>query len=220
MEQFFVILAVIVFWVFRGVAGSRRRVPGQDPYESESNGPGGHIDISGAARQKTLESQQRAIEALQRWEAKQGLASAKGDPGRPGEAPGVPAISRTRVGRPATTGSRATAGSRAAAWKRKEAFADIARTLDPAQQTSPAPAAKPAAERTRSDAALRRESVREDKAAQEEEASRRVAAAQEAAASGDEKTAPLSTLDRLEKLPLAARAIVYAEILGPPRSLS
>jgi hypothetical protein len=214
MEQFFVILAIIVFWVFRGVAGSQRRVPGQDPYESESNGPGGHIDISSAARQKTLESQQRAIEALQRWEAKQGLSAAKGDPGRPGEAPGVPAISRTRVGRPAT------AGSRAAAWKRKEAFADIARMLDPAEQTSPVPAAKPAAERTRSDAALRRESVREDKAAQKVEASRRAAAAQEAAASGDEKTAPLSTLDRLEKLPLAARAIVYAEILGPPRSLS
>ncbi|MBT8462076.1 MAG: hypothetical protein KJO44_06085, partial [Gemmatimonadetes bacterium] len=115
MEQFFVILAVIVFWVFRGVAGSQRRVPGQDPYESESMGPGGHIDISGTTRQKTLESQQRAIEALRRWEAKQGLSSAKTDSGQPQprEAPPVPAVSRTRVGRPAT------AGSRAAAWKRK-----------------------------------------------------------------------------------------------------
>lgn len=214
MEQFFVIIAIVVFWIFRGVAGNQRRLPGQDPYDDEATGPGGHIDISGAAQQKTLESQQRAMEALQRWEAKQQLSSGKGESPRPVSLKSVPAASRTRVGRPATSRSRA------AARQRKEAFTDIARMLDPVQQTPSAQAAKPAAVRIRSDAALRRESVREEEAAQEEATSLRVAAAQEAAAPGDEKATPLSALARLEKLPLAARAIVYSEILGPPRSVS
>lgn len=212
MEQFFVIIAIVVFWIVRGVAGNQRRLPGQDPYDGESVGPGGHIDISGTAKQKTLESQGRALEALQRWEAKQGLSR---DPGESAQPESVPAAARTRVGRPAPTSGRA------AARQRKEAFADIARMLDPGQQTSPAPReAKPAAVRIRSDAALRRDSVREDEAAQEEAASLRVAAREAAGSGRDEKAGPLSTLARLEKLPLAARAIVYSEILGRPRSLS
>jgi hypothetical protein len=93
--------------------------------------------------------------------------------------------------------------------------------LDPGQQTSPAPReAKPAAVRIRSDAALRRDAVREDEAAQEEAASLRVAAREAAGSGRDEEAGPLSTLARLERLPLAARAIVYSEILGRPRSLS
>ncbi|MGB5674100.1 MAG: hypothetical protein WBO43_06090, partial [Gemmatimonadota bacterium] len=132
MEQVFVIIAVIVFWIFKGVAGTQRRLPGQDPYDSEPLG--GPIDISSTARQKTLESQQRAMEALQRWEAKQGLASGKSDPGRAAGAGSVPATARTRVGRPATTSLRA------AARQRREAFADIARMLDPAQASGATPA--------------------------------------------------------------------------------
>ena len=216
MEQFFVIIAIVVFWIVRGVAGTQRRVPGQDPYDGESVGPGGHIDISGTAKQKTLESQRRALDALQRWEAKQGLSRDQGGAAQPERLDSVPASSRTRVGRPAT------GRARAAAQQRKAAFADIARMLDPGQQKSSAPAAaKPAAVRIRSDAALRRDSVREDEAAQEEAASRKAAAVQETAASGRARKAePLSALARLEQLPLAARAIVYSEILGRPRSLS
>jgi hypothetical protein len=220
MEQVFVIIAVIVFWIFKGVAGTQRRLPGQDPYDSEPLG--GPIDISSTARQKTLESQQRAMEALQRWEAKQGLASGKSDPGRAAGAGSVPATSRTRVGRPATTSLRA------AARQRREAFADIARMLDPAQASgaTPAPASalpdreapRPVADRRPSDAAIKRDAAHKVEEAHRETAA--LEAAADAKAGRTARTAPPSGLARLESLPLAARAIVYAEILGRPRSLS
>ncbi|MEK6253988.1 MAG: hypothetical protein N2B05_04760 [Gemmatimonadales bacterium] len=228
MEQVFVIIAVVVFWIFKGVAGTQRRVPGQDPHDSEP--PGGPIDISGAARQKTLESQQRAMEALQRWEAKQGLSGGKGDPAHAASAEAVPAAARTRVGRPATTRSRS------AARQRKEAFAEIARVLDPAQASSGTPARRPSFEvstpassppdreaprpvsdRRPSDAATRRAAAHKD-----EESRREIAAEQSSAATKaqKERAAKASGLARLESLPLSARAIVYAEILGRPPSLS
>ena len=220
MEQVFVIIAVIVFWIFKGVAGTQRRLPGQDPYDSEPLG--GPIDISSTARQKTLESQQRAMEALQRWEAKQGLARGEGDPGRAAGAGSVPATSRTRVGRPATTSLRA------AARQRREAFADIARMLDPAQASgaTPAPASappdreapRPVADRRPSDAAIKRDAAHKVEEAHRETAA--LEAAADAKAGRIARTAPPSGLARLESLPLAARAIVYAEILGRPRSLS
>ena len=228
MEQVFVIIAVVIFWIFKGVAGTQRQVPGQDPYDSEPLG--GPIDISGAARQKTLESQQRAMEALQRWEAKQGLSGGKGDPARAASAEAVPAAARTRVGRPATTRSRS------AARQRKEAFAEIAGMLDPAQASSATPARRPSfkastpassppdreaprpvADWRPSDAATRRDTAHKD-----EEARREIAAEQSSAATKarKERVAKASGLARLESLPLEARAIVYAEILGPPRSFS
>jgi len=228
MEQVFVIIAVVIFWIFKGVAGTQRQVPGQDPHDSEPLG--GPIDISGAARQKTLESQQRAMEALQRWEAKQGLSGGKGDPARAASAEAVPAAARTRVGRPATTRSRS------AARQRKEAFAEIAGMLDPAQASSATPARRPSfevstpassppdreaprpgADRRPSDAATRRDTAHKD-----EEARREIAAEQSSAATKarKERVAKASGLARLESLPLEARAIVYAEILGPPRSFS
>ena len=220
MEQVFVIIAVIVFWIFKGVAGTQRRVPGQDPYDSEPLG--GPIDISSTARQRTLESQQRAMEALQRWEAKQGLARGESDPGRAAGAGSVPATSRTRVGRPATTSLRA------AARQRREAFADIARMLDPAQASgaTPAPAStppdreapRPVADRRPSDAAIKRDAAHKVEEAHRETAA--LEAAADAKAGRTARTAPPSGLARLESLPLAARAIVYAEILGRPRSLS
>ncbi len=236
MEQIFIVIAVVIFWIFKGVAGSQRRVPGQDPYDSEPLG--GPIDISGAARQKGLESQQRAIEALQRWEEKQGLSAGEKDSGRAVVAEAVPAASRTRVGRPATIRSSTTAAS-----QRKEAFADIARMLDPGQPAGGTPArrshfevstpdtpppgqavprtARPATERRPSDAALRRERASKEAAARKEAAERESAAEKKATAAGwGERPAPPSILARIESLPFAARAIVYSEILGRPRSLS
>jgi len=235
MEQVFIVIAVVIFWIFKGVAGSQRRVPGQDPYDSEPLG--GPIDISGAARQKTLESQQRAIEALQRWEEKQGLSAGEGDAGRAAVAEAVPAASRTRVGRPATIRSRTAAS------QRKEAFADIARMLDPGQPPGGTPATRsrfevstpptpppvqavarttrPATDRRPSDAALRRERAKKDEAARKEAADRETAAEKKATAvAWGDRAAPPSILARIESLPFAARAIVYAEILGRPRSLS
>jgi len=170
------------------------------------------------------------MEALQRWEAKQGLSGGKGDPARAASAEAVPAAARTRVGRPATTRSRS------AARQRKEAFAEIAGMLDPAQASSATPARRPSfevstpassppdreaprpvADRRPSDAATRRDTAHKD-----EEARREIAAEQSSAATKarKERVAKASGLAKLESLPLEARAIVYAEILGPPRSLS
>ena len=233
MEQVFIIIAVILFWIFKGVAGTQRRVPGQDPYDTDFSSPG---DITGKTRRKTVEAQKAALEALQRWEEKQRLSSGYGGPPQSADPGRVPAASRTRAGRPASMSGRA------AARQRKEAFADIARMLDPEHPADPAStrrsrfavrtpatvqaveagpgAARPVADRQPSDAAMRRDSARRDAAAHEE-AVARDAAEQEARASGtgDSVSRP-SALARLESLPLAARAIVYAEILGPPRSLS
>ncbi|MCK5489974.1 MAG: hypothetical protein KAI98_08290 [Gemmatimonadetes bacterium] len=58
-------------------------------------------------------------------------------------------------------------------------------------------------------------------AARKEAAAQESAGAQEATATGwGDRAAPPSILARIESLPFAARAIVYSEILGRPRSLS
>ena len=75
MEQVFIIIAVLIFWIFKGVARAQRRVPGQDPYESEPLSPAGSPDVASATRRGTAEAQERAIEALRRWEEKQALSS-------------------------------------------------------------------------------------------------------------------------------------------------
>lgn len=228
MEQVFIIIAVILFWIFKGVAGTQRRVPGQDPYDADFSSPG---DLTSTTRRKTVEAQKAALEALQRWEEKQRLSSGYGGPPQSADPGSVPAASRTRVGRPASFSSRR--GEQ----QRRDAFADIARMLDPERPADATPARRPSfevsapppppeaprpvADRRPSDAALQRDSDRKDEAAHKEAAARRSASEQEARASGTgDRVAGPSALARLESLPLAARAIVYAEILGPPRSLS
>jgi len=229
MEQVFIIIAVVIFWIFKGVAGAQKRLPGEDPYDSEPLG--GPIDIPGTARQKTLDSQQRALEALQRWEAKQGLSAARRSDPKPAVPGAVPAASRTRMGR------LSTSSRREAARQRKEAFGDIARMLDPAQSPGTTRAGRPSfqvgtppsssddrdaprrvSDRRPSDAAMRREAEHQVEEAQQATAAREAAA--DAKAGRSASAAPPSGLARLESLPLAARAIVYGEILGRPRSLS
>lgn len=239
MEQVFIILAVLAFWIFKGVAGAQRRVPGQDPYEGDPLSPDAPRDVVGATRQQTLEAQQRAIEALQRWEEKQGLSAQKAGPAGPGDPAGVPGGSRTRVGRPAATSIRG--GAR----QRKEAFADIARMLDPAQSADrsprskhrfavdvpaePAPSTPTASvpapstpEPGASWGATDSRSLRGHPARDPETGAMRksMAARKREPAARAHRPSTLSSLARIEALPLAARAIVYAEILGPPRSLS
>lgn len=222
MEQFFVIIAFLIFWVVRGVAGAgKRRLPGEDPYSD--TGPGGAIDITGATRNKTLEAQQRAIEALQRWEARQGLSPGREATERPAS-PAVPAASRTRVGRPASTTSRR------AARERKEAYADIARMLDPGEQPrrgsrdrprfevrkeAPPQPTDPAPRPARAD----RETPWKSPPVPAEEP-RKPGTDTKAARPGSQASSAEKQLARLERLPLAARAVVYSEILGRPRSLS
>jgi hypothetical protein len=226
MEQVFIIIAVLVFWIFKGVAGAgQRRLPGQDPYEDGSFGSGGSIDITGAARQRTEEGQQRAIEALQRWEEKQRLAGGYGGPPR-GGSERIPAASRTRAGRPARIASRTTAER-----KRKQAYADIARMLDPeltARRTSttrrrfevdpeteaasaPGAGSEPGSSPGRSESREPAAGPVASEPSAEKPPRRAASRSKEPAASG---------LAKLERLPLAARAIVYSEILGRPPSLS
>lgn len=239
MEQVFIVLAVLVFWIFRGVAGAQRRVPGQDPYESDPLSPDGPRDVVSATRHQTLEAQQRAIEALQRWEEKQGLSAEKAGPAGPGGDPaGVPAASRTRVGRPAAI---SVSGANR---QRREAFADIARMLDPEQSADrsprgkhrfevdvpaePVPSAPVPSTPTPSTPAPRASPGATEKiptrvpARDPESGAMRQSldARKSEPAAGARRAAALSSLARIEALPLAARAIVYAEILGPPRSLS
>lgn len=131
MEQFFIVLVVLAIWIFRGVAGAQRRMPPPGPGEDASRGAGGSFDIAATTRQRSLEAQQKAVEALQRWEAKQGL-SARGQDDRAGDASTspatweVPATARTRAARPVDFSRRTTAER-----ERREAYADIAAMLDP-----------------------------------------------------------------------------------------
>jgi hypothetical protein len=133
---------------------------------------------------------------------------------------------------------RASGSSRReASRQRREAFADIARMLDPAQASGSTPDRRPGfevsapvsaphdreaprrvSERRPSDAAIRREAEHQVEEAERATAVREAAA--DAKAGRSARAAPLSGLARLESLPLAARAIVYGEILGRPRSFS
>ncbi len=217
MEQVFVILAVVIFWIFKGAAGTQRRLPRQGDYDdSDHRGP---IDITGETRQRTVEAQNRALEALQRWEEKQRLAGGYGGPPR-AEQETVPGVSRTRAGRPATFGDRTTASRR-----RKQAYEEIARLLEP--EKAPARRATGrrlfAVDRSEASPEARSEPAsptppterRPSPAAQRRAEERARPAARPAAGA-----ASPPALARLESLPLAARAIVYSEILGRPRSLS
>jgi len=234
MEQVFVILAVLVFWIFKGVSGAQRRVPGQDPYEIDPLSPDAPRDVVSATRHQALEAQQRAVEALQRWEEKQGLSGEQESQAGPGDPASVPAASRTRLGRPAMIAGRE------ANRQRKEAFADIARTLDPAQAaewsprgkhrfavevpaepapstpvpTAPEPGAAWGAADSRS---LRGHPARDPETGTMRKS---MAARKRKPVAGAHRASAQSSLARIEALPLLARAIVYSEILGPPRFFS
>ena len=224
MEQVFIVIAVLIFWIFRGVAGARRRAPGQDPYESESLSPTERPGIAGPTRRGVAEAQQRALEALQRWEEKQGLPPGQ-DASRRAET--EPAASRTRAGRPATFQDRA------AERQRQQAYADIAGMLDPNRESGRAasPHARPSLESpvpaAPREIAARTEEPREDRQSQATPPpsgkSEPVKPDRSTVSPGADRTrrrpAP-AALRRIETLPFAARAIVYSEIFGRPRSLS
>ena len=96
MEQVFIIIAVLVFWIFKGVAGPSGECRGRIRTTVIPLSPDAPRDVVGATRQQTLEAQQRAIEALQRWEEEQGLSAGERDPAWSASADLVPAASRTR----------------------------------------------------------------------------------------------------------------------------
>ena len=242
MEQFFIVLAILAVWVFRGVAGASRRNPGESGDADGALGPAGTMDVTATTRQRSLEAQQRAIEALQRWEAKQGLGSR--DPQErevPTPAPREFAAGRTRTARPAQFSRRTTAER-----KRREAYAEISRMLDPApsdrrsserrgfevpRTADPAPEvarAQPRVVSLEDPAELEALAARRERSSSSEAAPRgsdpgdrpqvtRLGKPKRGAERG--RGTARAGLPRLEGLPLAARAMVYAELLGPPRSL-
>lgn len=228
MEQIFIVIVVLIFWIFKGVARAQRRVPGQDPYESEPLDHAGSPDVVRATRRGTVEAQERAVEALRRWEEKQGVSPGQ-EVSRRDES--VPAVSRTRVGRSTTFLGRA------AERRRKQAYGDIARMLDPSMRgeraaalrvrpsvempapAAPAPAASetgPRTSDTRDDQPSRSVAPKPSKL---EPAERGHSTASRGAYSLSQSSAR-GALSRIEALPLAARAIVYSEIFGRPRYLS
>jgi len=227
MEQVFILIAVLVFWIFKGVARAQRRVPGQDPYESEPLESAGRPEVVGATRRGTAEAQERAIEALRRWEEKQGLSMGQ-EVSRSDES--LPAASRTRVGRSTTFLGRAEER------QRKHAYAEIASMLDPSRQgerpaalrvrpsvETPAPAAPPPARET----VARISDTKDDQPSPSvapKPARPEPAEPDRSTTSSDayrlRRSSARGALSRIEELPLAARAIVYTEIFGRPRYLS
>ncbi len=227
MEQIFIVIAVLIFWIFKGVARAQRRVPGQDPYESEPLDSAGRPDVVGATRRGTPEAQERAIEALRRWEEKQGLSMGQ-EVSRSDES--VPAASRTRVGRSTTFLGRAVERGR------KQAYAEMASMLDPSAQGERAAAlrVRPSVEMPEQEApkavretGARTPETRDDrpsrsvapKPSKPEPAELDRSTTSPGAYSLTRSSAP-GALSRIEALPLAARAIVYSEIFGRPRYLS
>jgi hypothetical protein len=141
-----------------------------------------------------MDAQERAIEALSRWEEKQGLSRREQGAAVPTAVEAVPAVSRTRAARPSPHKQRfkvpTPAEATAAAMDRASSASwDAGAKEGDRHESADAPAA----------ASRRKRSKPEVKAA---------------------RAARKAGLPGLETLPLAARAIVYGEILGPPRSLS
>jgi len=268
MEQVIVIIALVVYWIFRGAARSQSRLPRGDT----GDGP----VTRGGLDDEIKASQQRALEALQRWEARQRAEARKAE-GREEAQAGEWAATRSAVKGPPRVRVEAPAeldrpprvhiATRRAEQQRGEAYADIARMLDPAARQGPGAARRGSLRvRTSREAGLRRRVSREPAVAIPEdglalqesafgkwaegadreardleppESKERAGLRQAiggrrgpgtaagtsvtpAPSAGPQRRAgvqPGAVLRRLERLPLPARAIAYAEILGPPPGL-
>jgi len=209
MEQFFVILAIAVFWLIRGGAQARQRrdegAPDWEPFESEGTGPAA---LEESIQAMELRAEQRAAEALHRWEARQALR----DDTRPAHIP--------REGEQKRVGLR-------------EALRSIAATL-PVEQPEFQEARLPV---TRSSGALqeatgtRVDRVEADPYALVESdrpGSGDVARAERVSAhrlnrrevsAVDTGRSSGSAMRRIERLPPLQRGIVFAAIFGPPVAL-
>lgn len=205
MEQVFVVLAVIVYMLFQGAARAGRRP-----------GAGGEPPPR-APEDEQADAQERALEMLRRWEARQ-RAAADPKPGERGRreahaaiagilgrrapVPPVPedetvrsletlvsAEETPRRLRPPATGRVVPGQRRRAPAPRPERVPSVRRRARPEGERAPvaAPAHRPAPSSVGSEGKGRRRG-------------------------GD-------ALGRLDSLPPLARAVVLAEILGPPPTL-
>lgn len=204
MEPFFLFLAIVIFYVVRGAVRSQGRA-GIDPHDRPPD--------ESVTSERMVEAQERALAALQRWEARQGLGEGAGRRTR--------SLSRERrdyreSSSPLRIRELGPEASSAAPLRedRRQAYAEIARLLDPERRPARRPAPGPAEARPVADG---REAPR---AAVE---GRRLRSSRRDTSPIDSESAAVPTprdrqspLARLERLPLPVRAIVYAEILQRP----
>lgn len=204
MEPFFLFLAIVIFYIVRGAVRSQGGA-GIDPHDRPP-------DESGLTSERMVEAQERALAALQRWEARQGLGEGTGRR--------TSSVSRERrdyreSSSPLRIREVGPESSSPAPLRedRRQAYAEIARLLDPERRPA-RPAPGPAEARPVADG---REAPR---AAVE---GRRLRRSRRDSSPIDSESAAVPTprdrqspLARLERLPLPVRAIVYAEILQRP----
>lgn len=205
MEQVFVVLAVIVYMLFQGAARAGRR-----------SGAGGEPPPR-APEDEQADAQERALETLRRWEARQ-RAAADPKPGERGRREAHAAIAGMlgrRVPVPPvpedeTVRSLETLVSAEETPRRLRAPAK-GRVVPGERRRAPAP-------RPERVPAVRRRARREGEEAPGGAASRRSGVPP--AGSGRERRGRGGGgLDRLDALPPLARAVVLSEVLGPPPSL-
>lgn len=232
MDGFVLILAIVVFSVFRNVIAEAKK-------KGNKQGPGS-FDTSA----EHDEAQERALDALRQWEARQRALQAGGGDAEPPKREAVrisrPGEHRTDVRLPAArridqrvTRRRARpfdpAESDGAEQTRREAYDAIrdllaGKTERPASSapTRPVPSRVPAPKqsaeptrirertpslRPRVQGTVRRQATTDEPAPRQREDRR------------DQGRAAPASLDRFDSLPPVARGIVYAELLGKPVAL-
>ncbi len=233
MEQVFVVLAVIVYMLFQGAARAGRR-PGTGEDEPRSGSPA----------DEQAEAQERAMEALRRWEARQ-RAATETPPAEPVSTRAGPPVRAPSPPRPRSSATQPAGRSRREAY---EAIADMlgrrapvppvpedetVRSLEtlvsaeetPRRRRPPAKGRVVPGERRRTPSprpervsSVRRRARGEGEGVPVDAAPRRAAVSRSDADRGERRRGA-GGLDRLEALPPLERAVVLAEILGPPPSL-
>ncbi len=229
MDGFVLILAIVVFSVFRNVITEAKK-------KGNKRGP-----VSFDTSAEHDEAQERALDALRQWEARQRAVQAGGGDAQPPNREAVrirrPGEHRTdvrlsaasRTEQPATprrAGPFDLAQSDGAEQTRREAYDAIrdllaGKTQRPASSapTRPAPSRVPAPRQSAEPTRIRertpsirprvqgtvRRREEPDKPAPEPREDRR-----------DQGRSAPGRLDRLDSLPAVARGIMYAELLGKP----
>jgi hypothetical protein len=198
MEEVFILVAVLVYWAFRSLAGGQRRQgrgPGpDDPYASGPLSEGGLTD-------QIEDAQQRAFKALDRPAATEGQREVSFD--RPG------------VLRQAERPSR----------RRQEAYEAIAQLLDPAaaSRTARPRTREPEIREARPPDRPRPEKLRAARGSAAEgpapEAGPPVSARPRRTGERRTRKRAEAALRRIESQPLLKRAILYSEIFGRPKGL-
>lgn len=216
MEEVFLIVAILVYWLFRGVVGGQgqRRHPGGDADSSLGTGP----PSAGPPTDAHREAQERALEALRRWEEEQRRRSPAREGAAIAETVRRAPARRTAMRVPAEQGD---VGETAARDGFREIARMLGRRLEPAR-AGPEPAAleEVARPRTPGKAAETVPGTRASRRRQERGAEVTIGEAPAFGRRERETGRAARVLRRIEQQPLLRRAMLYAEVFGPPRGLS